>query len=144
MDGSDVDLSGLATIEQLNEKADKTEIPDVSNLVEKEDGKGLFSGSYDDLTDKPSIPEAYDDTDLDNRIKAIEDDYVKQADIPTTLPASDVYGWAKAETKPAYTADEVGALPNTTVVPSIEGLASEEYVNNAIAEQIGGALNGTY
>lgn len=30
---------------------------------------------------------------------------------PTTLPASDVYAWAKASTKPSYTASEVGALP---------------------------------
>lgn len=103
-----------------------------NKFVVQEDGKGLFSGSYDDLTDKPSIPEVYDDTDLDNRIKVIEDDYVKQADIPTTLPASDVYDWAKAETKPTYTADEVGALPNTTIIPSIEGLATEEYVDNKI------------
>ena len=29
--------------------------------------------------------------------------------IPTTLPASDVYSWAKAATKPSYTAAEVGA-----------------------------------
>ena len=29
---------------------------------------------------------------------------------PTTLPASDVYAWAKQPTKPAYTAAEVGAL----------------------------------
>ena len=29
--------------------------------------------------------------------------------LPTTLPASDVYAWAKAATKPAYTAAEVGA-----------------------------------
>lgn len=29
--------------------------------------------------------------------------------IPTSLPASDVYSWAKAETKPIYTATEVGA-----------------------------------
>lgn len=29
--------------------------------------------------------------------------------IPTTLPASDVYAWAKAATKPTYTAAEVGA-----------------------------------
>jgi hypothetical protein len=29
---------------------------------------------------------------------------------PTTLPASDVYAWAKAATKPTYTASEVGAL----------------------------------
>lgn len=59
-------------------------------------------------------------------------DYAKKTDIPTTLPASDVYDWAKAETKPEYTADEVGALPNTTVIPSIEGLASKEYVDNAL------------
>ena len=31
---------------------------------------------------------------------------------PTTLPASDVYAWAKASTKPSYTASEVGALKN--------------------------------
>ena len=30
--------------------------------------------------------------------------------IPTSLPASDVYPWAKATTKPSYTADEVGAM----------------------------------
>lgn len=34
--------------------------------------------------------------------------------IPTTLPASDVYAWAKAATKPTYTATEVGLgnVPN--------------------------------
>ena len=30
----------------------------VSNKVDKETGKGLFSGSYDDLTNKPTIPAA--------------------------------------------------------------------------------------
>lgn len=40
--------------------------------------------------------------------------------IPTTLPASDVYSWAKASTKPTYTASEVGALAsNTTYVSKI-------------------------
>jgi hypothetical protein len=34
--------------------------------------------------------------------------YAKKADIPTTLPASDVKAWAKADTKPTYTKDEVG------------------------------------
>lgn len=125
LDGESIDLSDYAK---------KTDIPDTSNFVEKEDGKGLFSGSYDDLTDKPSIPEVYDDTDLDNRIKVIEDDYVKQADIPTTLPASDVYDWAKAETKPEYTADEVGALPSDTEIPSINGLVSEDMLNTTLAD----------
>ncbi len=36
---------------------------------------------------------------------------------PTALPASDVYAWAKASTKPSYTASEVGALgANETAV----------------------------
>lgn len=58
--------------------------------------------------------------------------YAKKTEIPTSLPASDVYAWAKAPTKPRYTANEVGALPNTTVIPSVEGFATEEYVNNKI------------
>lgn len=46
---------------------------------------------------------------LQSRVQTIEDDYVKEADIPTELPASDVHAWAKAETKPSYTAQEIGA-----------------------------------
>ena len=32
---------------------------------------------------------------------------------PTQMPASDVHEWAKAENKPTYTANEVGAIPAT-------------------------------
>ena len=32
---------------------------------------------------------------------------------PTTLPASDVYSWAKASSKPSYSASEVGAIATT-------------------------------
>lgn len=42
---------------------------------------------------------------------------------PTTLPASDVYDWAKASTKPSYTASEVG-LGNVTNDAQVKGLAS--------------------
>ncbi|MCI8777308.1 MAG: hypothetical protein HFK00_07990 [Oscillospiraceae bacterium] len=35
-------------------------------------------------------------------------------DFPQSLPASDVSAWAKAATKPKYTASEVGALPSAT------------------------------
>lgn len=34
-------------------------------------------------------------------------------DFPTSMPASDVYSWAKASTKPTYTASEVGAAPSS-------------------------------
>lgn len=34
-------------------------------------------------------------------------------DFPSSMPASDVYSWAKASTKPTYTASEVGAAPSS-------------------------------
>lgn len=46
------------------------------------------SGSYNDLKDKPE-----------------------------SLPASDVYDWAKSETKPSYTASEVGAISEDANIP---------------------------
>ena len=46
----------------------------------------------------------------------------------------DASGAAVAQDKPTYTAAEVGALPADTVIPSIDGLATETYVNNAVAE----------
>lgn len=38
---------------------------------------------------------------------------------PTSLPASDVYSWAKAATKPSYTASEVGAASDSHTHGSI-------------------------
>ena len=51
---------------------------------------------------KPSMSEGNPDINLD--------EYAKKTDIPKTLPASDVYDWAKQENKPTYTATEVGAI----------------------------------
>ena len=110
----------------------------VKNKVDKVSGKGLstndFTNAYKSKVD--SALQSYTETD-------------------PTVPA-----WAKAEKKPTYTASEVGAvpttrtvngkalsgnitlnatdvgaLPNTTAIPSIAGLATEEYVNNAVANK---------
>ena len=48
---------------------------------------------------------------------------------PTTLPASDVYSWAKQPNKPAYTAAEVGAL-------------TQEAADNRYLQLSGGAMSG--
>lgn len=37
-------------------------------------------------------------------------------DFPTSMPASDVYSWAKASSKPSYSASEVGAVPTSRTV----------------------------
>ena len=50
------------------------------------------------------------------------------SDIPTSLPASDVYDWAKASTKPSYTKSEVG-LGN--VDNTADANKSVKYANSA-------------
>lgn len=59
----------------------------------------------------------------------------KTVNIPTTLPASDVYAWAKAPAKPVYSWSEIGSKPS---------FATESWVNtNAVT--IGGTqtITGT-
>ena len=56
--------------------------------------------------------------DSDLAVVAKTGSYNDLNDIPDSLPASDVYQWAKQSQKPTYTADEVGALPDTTKIPS--------------------------
>lgn len=48
-------------------------------------------------------------TDIRNSIKDVINNKADKNSIPTTLPASDVYDWAKQPNKPIYTAIEVGA-----------------------------------
>jgi hypothetical protein len=65
---------------------------------------------------------------------------------PTTLPASDVSSWAKASTKPTYTASEVGALPDTTTIPTESTVAGWGFTKNAgtiTGINMNGASKGT-
>lgn len=99
------------------------------------------SGSYNDLSNKPTIPSAVTEstvsgwgftkntgtyskpsggipkTDLASAVQTSlgKADTALQSYTETdpTVPA-----WAKAATKPTYTAAEVGALPDTTVIPA--------------------------
>ncbi len=49
--------TALQSHQDISGKADKTYVDTgLSNKVNKEQGKGLFSGSYNDLTNKPDIP----------------------------------------------------------------------------------------
>lgn len=43
-----------------------------------------------------------------------------------------VSDWAKQPEKPTYTAKEVGALPDTTEIPSLNGYATEQFVRDEI------------
>jgi hypothetical protein len=62
-------------------------------------GNYLTSVSWGDVSGKPSFATV-----------ATSGKYSDLSGTPSSLPASDVYDWAKAATKPSYTASEVGAL----------------------------------
>lgn len=69
--------------------------------------KSDFSGDYDDLTNKPPIPSKTSDLTNDSG-------YITgYTETDPTVPS-----WAKQPSKPTYTANEVGALPSTTVIPT--------------------------
>lgn len=83
-------------------------------------GTSSFSGSYNDLTSKPTIPTQVT---IDGTLKqsgqaadakAVGDALAEKADT-TDIP--NVPAWAMADEKPTYTAAEVHALPDTTVIP---------------------------
>lgn len=69
-------------------------------------------------------------TGIRNRLKTVEENKAEKDDIPTTLPASDVYSWAKQPSKPTYSASEVGALPASTVIPTVPTNVSA-FINDA-------------
>ena len=63
--------------------------------------------------------------------------------IPTSLPASDVYSWAKQPNKPSYSASEVGARPNTWTPSASEvgaGTFGGQVVANASGQAAGTSL----
>lgn len=92
----------------------------INKKVSKVDGMGLSENSYT-TEEKTKLDGIADGAEVNvqsdwSQTNAGADDYIKNK--PTSLPASDVYDWAKQPEKPTYTAAEVGALPSNTVIPS--------------------------
>lgn len=71
----------------------------------------------DYIKNKPTIPAAQVNADW-NATSGVAEILHK----PSSMPASDVYPWAKAQNKPSYSASEVGAIP-TTMLGSPDGVA---------------------
>lgn len=93
-------------------------LEDIDNrYVQKEDGKSLVDDTeierlkdvhnYDDEQIKQDISEI--EAQLEDKAEKEHTHKVKDIeDFPSSMPASDVYDWAKQETKPTYTKSEVG------------------------------------
>ena len=67
--------------------------------------------------------------------------FALKTEIPTTLPASDVSAWAKEETKPIYTAAEIGldSVDNTADIDKPISTATQTALNTKV-DKIDGKL----
>lgn len=86
-------------------------------------GTSSFSGSYTDLSDKPTIPT--------NTSQLIND-----SGYLTSVPVTSVNGKTGSV---ILTASDVGALPSDTVIPSTDGFATTTYVDNKVASLVDSA-----
>lgn len=104
--GDDVDLSGYAKLTDLDSKADKSEIPSIDGLASEE--------YVDEKIAEIEIPECeqYDDSEIVSRITALE--------------AIDHNQYLTEH-------QDVSHLASKDEIPSVEGLASEDFVNEKIA-----------
>lgn len=77
-------------------------------------GTSSFSGSYNDLTNKPTLGSAAaKDVPVSGDAATTEVVMGNDSRLTNARPASDVSAWAKESTKPTYNATEVGAIPAT-------------------------------
>lgn len=102
----------------------------LSGKVDKVEGKGLSENDYTD-DEKSSVASAYHKpqsgvpkSDLEQSVQTSlsKADTALQSFTETdpTVPS-----WAKQESKPTYTAQEVGALPSTTVIPTVPAISTD-------------------
>lgn len=96
------------------------------------------------LAAKSTVAKSDLDADVQTSLGKADTALQSYTETDPTVPA-----WAKEKNKPTYTAAEVGALPNTTTlfsgsyndltdkptIPSIDGLATTTYVDNAVANK---------
>lgn len=126
---------------KIDNLANKNELPTkTSDLINDSDFAAKnyvqdyiqnYAQPIGDYALKSEIPTDY--------LTEIPEEYITESELNakkylTSFTETDptVPDWAKAATKPTYTASEIGALPADTIIPSIEGLATETYIDEAI------------
>ena len=117
------DTSTLATKEELNSKANTSDVYTKTEVDQKIDE--AITGGEIDLSNYYTKSETYSKIEIDGK------NYLTSETDPT------VPSWAKAETKPTYTADEVGAIP-TGGLKTINGQTLEGDGNIVIDSPEGG------
>lgn len=136
-----VDYFTAAEIEEIEQgAADKV---DTAGYAKSADLSTVAtSGSYEDLTNKPTIPDAYElptasATTLGGVKVGSGLDITNGVLSATGGGVADAIDWSKVQNKPNFanvaTSGDYNDLINQPTIPSVEGLASETYVNEKVA-----------
>lgn len=136
-----VDYFTTAEINEIEEGAAAK--VDLSNYAKTADLSTVAtSGSYNDLSDKPPIPEPYElpvaSTTALGGVKVGSGLSITNGVLSATGGGvADSVDWSKIQNKPNFanvaTSGDYNDLSNKPTIPSVEGLASEAYVNEKVA-----------
>lgn len=136
-----VDYFTQAEIQQIeNNAAAKVDLSDYTKSADL--STVATSGSYNDLSDKPSIPEPYElpvaSATALGGVKVGSGLSITNGVLSATGGGTaDSVDWSKIQNKPNFanvaTSGDYNDLSNKPTIPSVEGLASEAYVNEKVA-----------
>ena len=118
----------------------------LSSKVDKVDGKSLSTEDYttEEKNKLSGIESGANKTTVDSSLSSTSTNPVQnkvintkftsvQSNIDSKVPNTRTVNGKALSTNITLSASDVGALPDTTVIPSIDGLATETYVDNKVA-----------
>lgn len=114
----------------------------LDNKVDKETGKGLFSGNYNDLSNKPTIPSKTSDLTNDSNFLTSHQDITGKLDIAQTsykgknVVVDSTTGDITFENKPTIPTDVSQLSDNNNTAFTPKSHSHSEYVNPTIADNL--------
>ena len=141
-----VNITVPTKITDLTNDSDFATTTQLDTKVDKVTGKGLSTNDYttEEKTKLSNIEDGANKTVVDIALSSTSTNPVQnkvintkldsmQSDIDSKVPSSRTVNGKALTANITLSASDVGALPDTTVIPSIDGLATETYVDNKVA-----------
>ena len=134
--GGDADIDALSA--RLNSEISRSTAKDnehdsaLANVYTKQEVDDILS-DIDNVQSDWNVSDSASSAFIKNKPTNVSD-FINDAGYLTNYTETDptVPSWAKQPTKPTYTASEVGALPNTTVIPTVDSSLSGSTQTNAV------------
>ena len=141
-----VNITVPTKITDLTNDSDFATTTQLDTKVDRVTGKGLSTNDYttEEKTKLSNIEDGANKTVVDTALSSTSTNPVQnkvintkldsmQSDIDSKVPSSRTVNGKALTANITLSASDVGALPDTTVIPSIDGLATETYVDNKVA-----------